>query len=313
MRQRLVAMVVWALLPATAWGAVQVILVRHAEVAGPGSDPSLSAQGKARAELLASMLRDLRLEAIYVSEFARTQQTARPSAEQFHLPPQKLEPEALRDAIRARTSGTVLVVGHSNTVPRIVALLGGPEVHIGATEYDHLFVLTVGSAETTILQLRYGSSAPSPPAGGMAGLGMLNERSPVVQITFVRSGGFAGAARQPVRGTIELKDDQADVSAEGGYHRSLAPEETAQLRAGAADPSALDKAKHQIGARTRGAGDLDNYLITVKTKDGKTHNVSLNTSGSSTELQDVSPAVAQLLRWLRDETKKIQAQRTGGQ
>ncbi len=129
-----------------------------------------------------------------------------------------------------------------------------------------------------------------------------------MQITFTRSGGFLGAARRSVKGTINFADDGADVSSEASYHRTLAPGEAEQLRAGA-DPSELAKAAGQIAARTRGAGDLDYYQIAVKTKDGKTHDISLNTSGASNELQDVSPAVAKFLRWLQEEAQRIQSHR----
>jgi phosphohistidine phosphatase SixA len=291
------------LLGSNAWCALNVVLVRHAEIAA-GSDPPLSPQGQARAELLASILRDANVEAIYVTEYRRTQQTAQPAAARFHITPQKLSDNvAIVKAIREHASGTLLVVGHSNTVPEIISRLGGPVVSIGETEFDNLFVLTISGGQTSLLRLRYGSSAASMPASGM-----LNQRSPVVQITFVRSGGFAFPARRSVQGTIDLQDDHAEVSSEAAYHRVLAPDEAQQLRAGA-DPGELSKAAGQIAARTRGAADLDHYQITVKTKDGKTQDVSLNTSGASNELQGVSPAVAKLLRWLQEEAQRIQEHR----
>jgi hypothetical protein len=141
---------------------------------------------------------------------------------------------------------------------------------------------------------------------------MLRQRSPVVQITFVRSGGFAFPARKPVKGMIDLHDDRGEVSSEAGYHRVLASDETEQLRDGA-DPAELSKAAGQIAARTRGAADLDHYQIAVTTKDGKVHDISLNTSGASNELQDVSPAVAKLLRWVQQEAQRIQEHRDSAQ
>ncbi len=137
---------------------------------------------------------------------------------------------------------------------------------------------------------------------------MLSQRRPVVQITFVRSGGFAFPARKSVKGTVDLHDDRAEVSSETAYHRVLAPDEAEQLRAGV-DPTELSKAAAQIAARTRGSADLDHYQIAVTTNDGKTHDISLNTSCASNELQDVSPAVANLLRWVQREAQSIQEHR----
>jgi hypothetical protein len=134
---------------------------------------------------------------------------------------------------------------------------------------------------------------------------MLNNRSPVMQIDFVRSGGFGFPLRRAIKGTIKLKSDGAEVSSDATYHRTLSPDEAEQLRAGA-DPIELDKAATQIARNQRaGTADLDHYRITITTKDGKSHDVDLNTSLASNELRGVSPAVAKLLRWIQDEAQKI--------
>ena len=65
-----------------------IFIVRHAEKATSGGDnPDLSEAGRARAETLASMLKDAGVSAIYVTEFKRTQQTADPLAKMLHLNP----------------------------------------------------------------------------------------------------------------------------------------------------------------------------------------------------------------------------------
>src|SRR3954464_12768984 len=65
-----------------------VILVRHAERAdagmaaakGAGADPELSSAGIARANSLASMLKDAGITAVLTTEFKRTRQTGAPAA-----------------------------------------------------------------------------------------------------------------------------------------------------------------------------------------------------------------------------------------
>ena len=67
--------------------------------------------------------------------------------------------------IRSQHNGDVVfVAGHNNTVPEIIAALGGPQLPIiPETEFDNLYIVTiyrVGSAR--LLQMKYGSTAASP-------------------------------------------------------------------------------------------------------------------------------------------------------
>ena len=164
----LVLTLVLLVLSISSYSQVTVILTRHAEKAGsPSKDPVLTGGGEARAKLLASMLADSGVDAIYVTEFQRTQLTAAPLAERVHIKPIVLsDTQKLIAAIHARQSGVVVVVGHSNTVPAIIAGLGGPNVSIADPEYNNLFVLMVGSGQSSLLRLHYGDGTPAP-SGGM--------------------------------------------------------------------------------------------------------------------------------------------------
>ena len=130
--------------------AVEFVVVRHAEKAGgAGDDPSLTAAGQARARALAQALADAPVVAVYSTAFARTRQTAMPTADAHGLPvtPYDAREPAAALATRLRAShaaGTVLVVGHSNTVPAIAAALCGCDVPpMEETEYDRRLVVTV--------------------------------------------------------------------------------------------------------------------------------------------------------------------------
>lgn len=149
-----------------------VILVRHAErAAEPASDPGLTPAGEQRALALAEALAGTRVDAILTTQFRRTRDTAAPLARAQGLQPQVIEArrggaaehvQAVADAVRART-GTVLVVGHSNTVPAILAALGGPQLtEICETSFHHILLLRPGAGW---MQLGYGAPSPAPAAG----------------------------------------------------------------------------------------------------------------------------------------------------
>jgi broad specificity phosphatase PhoE len=148
-----------------------VYVVRHAEKAAePGSDPALSTEGQARARALADSLRNAGVDAVIVTQFKRTANTAAGVVEATKLVPQvvpatadvKTHVEAVAAAVRKQPAGsTVLVVGHSNTVPAIIAALGGERLpDLCDAEYDNLFVVTVPAAgPSRLARSRYGAPA----------------------------------------------------------------------------------------------------------------------------------------------------------
>jgi broad specificity phosphatase PhoE len=134
-----------------------VILLRHAEREAGGSDPSLSAAGRRRAKLLAEMLAGSGVGAIFISEFKRTKETAAPIAQRLGLTPAQIDDDMAAAAQQVRSAAsTVLVVGHSDTVPALISRLGGPQVAIGDTEFDRFFVLDVQNASANLLSMKYG-------------------------------------------------------------------------------------------------------------------------------------------------------------
>ena len=133
-----------------------IYLVRHGEKASDGNDPSLTPQGRQRAQNIAAILRRAGIKAIFSSATVRTRDTAQPLSTSLSLPVQQYDagkPEAL--VARVKTlQGAVLVVGHSNTLPELVRLFGGaPGPDIGDNEYDRLYQLINGAdgKVTTVL------------------------------------------------------------------------------------------------------------------------------------------------------------------
>ena len=101
-------------------------VMRHLQKA-TGEDPGLTEEGRRNAARLADLLADDPPSAIYVSSTRRARETAAVLASRLGLTPKSYDPRdipALIAAVTAET-GTVLIVGHSNTVPEIVERLGG--------------------------------------------------------------------------------------------------------------------------------------------------------------------------------------------
>jgi hypothetical protein len=70
----------------------------------------------------------------------------------------KLAPQLVLDRLKKdEASGVVLVVGHQNTVPDLLAALGYPEkIEIGEKQFDDLFVVVPkAGAAPTVVRLKY--------------------------------------------------------------------------------------------------------------------------------------------------------------
>jgi 2,3-bisphosphoglycerate-dependent phosphoglycerate mutase len=147
-----------------------LILVRHAEkkiVPPENKDPDLSPAGLARAQELARMFSDSGIAAIYATQYKRTQQTVKPLSDKLGLAVTQIEAKQTAELVkqlRARKAGQVIfIAGHNNTVPEIIAALGGPQLPIiPETEYDNLYILAVHSdGSAKLLKLKYGSAMAS--------------------------------------------------------------------------------------------------------------------------------------------------------
>ena len=149
---------------------VRVIVVRHAEKASDGTkDPGLTPAGQARADELARLLDNEHLVAIYATQYRRTQLTARPTALAAGLRIRARRADEPADLLAATIrhshhEGTVLVVGHSDTVPALVTALSGQAVPpIADDEFDRYFIITLPEKGPARLESGHypGSLAPS--------------------------------------------------------------------------------------------------------------------------------------------------------
>lgn len=129
-----------------------VFIIRHLQK-GDGPDPSLTAQGSANAQRLAAILKDRGIKAIFATATRRAMETGEPLAKTLGLKITPYDPAnvaALGAAVTA-AGGPVLIVGHSNTVPELVALFGGARpAPIGDDDYGTLFEVAPDGTVTTV-------------------------------------------------------------------------------------------------------------------------------------------------------------------
>jgi broad specificity phosphatase PhoE len=144
-----------ALAPLPAGAADTVYVMRHLQK-GQGDDPSLTPQGASGAAEVAALLARAPIAAVFATATRRAQETGGPLAAKRGLVVTTYdprEPQKLAAAV-ARTSGAVLVVGHSNTVPELVALFGGERpAALGDDDYGTIYVVTTGSAKVAQMHL----------------------------------------------------------------------------------------------------------------------------------------------------------------
>lgn len=111
--------------------------IRHAEKdrSNPSEkDAHLTEQGKKRAQNWSKVLQNIKFDAVYATDYNRTKETAQPTASKNNLEIVTYSSNSNFDeAFKNATKGkTVLVVGHSNTIPDFVNAV------IGKQKYDEI-------------------------------------------------------------------------------------------------------------------------------------------------------------------------------
>lgn len=131
----------------------KIILVRHAEKATDDArDPSLSEKGKQRAKLLASLLKDVPVDAFYATPYKRTIETLSILAEANKKEILKYNPmdkNGISALIQANRGRTLVIAGHSNTVPPMVnSLIGKNEYPLmDDSDYGKIWILVFKGEE----------------------------------------------------------------------------------------------------------------------------------------------------------------------
>jgi len=156
--------------PALPVPATVVLLVRHAERAPGSGDVPISDVGRTRSLALAELGKVAGVSVIITTQLQRTRQTAAPLAEALGITPVVVNTQSdvgkhatdVASVVRQHPGKTMLVVGHSNTVPAIAAALGGPKFpDLCEPEYDALITMVLdaeGGVRT--VWTRFGAASP---------------------------------------------------------------------------------------------------------------------------------------------------------
>jgi broad specificity phosphatase PhoE len=151
-----------------------IILVRHAEEDRTREEIPLTDAGAKRAKDLAWALQNVKIDVVFSTDTVRTKNTARPMAETKGITPKMYtyktyeELQPFLDSILKNYRGkTVLISGHSDDVPAMLAMLRkdfgkGENVRIiDKPVYDNLFIVFVPpKGQVVVLNLKYGQSTP---------------------------------------------------------------------------------------------------------------------------------------------------------
>jgi broad specificity phosphatase PhoE len=149
----------------------KIYIVRHAEKVTPGADPVLTDAGYKRAGDLMRKLRNQGIRKIYVTETRRSQLTAdslriRLHIDTVHYIADNYDKLILSIRQHHDAGRNILIVAHSNTIPKIIRRLGVlnfPQTDIPDWQFDNLYVVTFPGGIAKVKKSKYGVESVQPP------------------------------------------------------------------------------------------------------------------------------------------------------
>ncbi|MBA6155103.1 histidine phosphatase family protein [Tenacibaculum sp. S7007] len=136
-------------------------LIRHAEkdrTDKTNKNPDLNNKGLERAKKWSEILKNVEFDMIYSTNYNRTQQTAKPTADSNNLEVLSYNPNDMYNLkFQKETIGkTVLIVGHSNTTPFFVNKILEKEKHqqIDDRNNANLYIVNVQNGIKTDILLK---------------------------------------------------------------------------------------------------------------------------------------------------------------
>ncbi len=156
-----------AQLPAGITSKTKIYLVRHAEK-DTGNNPPLTLAGYKRAGDLMRTLENKNIQRIYSTPTRRTMQTGDSLRLLQHIDTILYKADTTGEGlcnkiIAAADAGkTILVIGHSNTVPKLIRRLGVTGYaakDLPDSEFDNLFLITYKRGKVKLKAMKYGGAS----------------------------------------------------------------------------------------------------------------------------------------------------------
>ena len=141
--------------------------IRHAEKDRSDTenvDPELNQKGLGRAMHWAEIMDDVAIDAIYSTDYERTQMTAAPITVKKNLTVQIYDPGTIDIAqFKAENlNKKVFVVGHSNTTPNFVNKMIGQEKYAQLDDHQNgsLFIVEIVNGIASDMRLNFNCNCP---------------------------------------------------------------------------------------------------------------------------------------------------------
>ena len=138
-----------------------IYLIRHCEKEAGSADPELSEKGKLRAENWKNYFDELPIDSFYTTATKRTATTCSIIADSKKKEIQFYNHNdfSLNEIIKIHQGKTLLIVGHSNTLPNLINTFLEEEFYslISENEYGSLYIITI-QGETIKHELTYSNN-----------------------------------------------------------------------------------------------------------------------------------------------------------
>ena len=125
----------------------QYYFIRHAEKADSSKNPDLSEKGLERAQEWRALFSEIKFDAVYSTDFNRTLQTIQPIIADNNQLLKIYNPKMIDiEAFKKETHGkTILIVGHSNTIPNMVnqIIKENKYTNIEENQFGNLYIVTL--------------------------------------------------------------------------------------------------------------------------------------------------------------------------
>lgn len=149
----------------------KIYIVRHAEKVVPGNDPVLTDAGYRRAGELMRKLRTEGIRKIYVTDTKRSQLTADSLRIRLRIDTvlyiaDNYDKLMLSISQHHDAGRTILIIAHSNTIPKIIRRLGVrnfPPADIPDWQFDNLYLVTFRGRVAKVESMKYGVRSVQPP------------------------------------------------------------------------------------------------------------------------------------------------------